>query len=124
MAALALTVLEIAAISVPLIAIVVYQLFNSDLADQMQDDVLEYVAQLLIGTGFLFLISIVAALRWALGLSLSDPAFIAVTTLSFGLSALTVSVLVLPMNLLAITRKDGGQQTLSDTATSSDERSC
>jgi len=79
MAALALTVLETAAISVPLIAIVVYQLFNSDLAGQMQEEVLEYVAQLLIGTGLLFLISVVMALRWVLELSLSDPALISIT---------------------------------------------
>ena len=120
MATVALTVLEIIAISVPLIAIVVIQIFSSDLDDRMSDEVLKTISQLLIGTGFLFLIGIVATLDGILALELSPSILLGATGLAFGLTSLVVVVLVFPTYLLAASTGRVEQTKLPETDESSD----
>ena len=120
MAAIGLTVLEIIAISVPLIAIVVMQIFSSDLDDRMSDEVLKTISQLLIGTGFLFLIGIVATLDGILSLALSPSILLGATGLALGLTFLIFAVLVFPMYLFASSTGRIEQTELPDTDESTD----
>lgn len=109
-ATISLSVLEIIAISVPLIAIVVIQIFSSDLDDRMSDEILRIVSRLLILTGFFFLIGIIGSFDAILSLSLDPSILVGTVGLAFGLSLLVVVVLMFPMYLLA-TSTGGVEQT-------------
>jgi len=116
MADAAFTILEITTIAVPLIAIVVFQIFSSNLDERMPDDALRMVGQILIVTGFLFIIGLVFTLDAIVTMSLSQGVLIGTTALVLGLSLLTIVVLVFPMYLLASSTSDTEQKELSDVA--------
>lgn len=116
MISLALTVLEIAAISVPLIAILVVQILRTDvLNERVPDELLEYVSRLLVATSLLFVAAIVAAMSLAFESGLSLLGLISVTALGLGLALLSIVALFFPLVSLSLFRGDTEQQTLSET---------
>jgi len=117
MLSLALSVFEITAISVPLVAILVVQILRTDkLNKRVPDELLEYVSQLLVITGFLFVAAIVAAMSLAFESGLSLFGLISVTALSLGLSLLSIVVLVFPLVSRSLFADNTEQQTLSETS--------
>ncbi|SNR49147.1 hypothetical protein [Halorubrum vacuolatum] len=114
MAEPAFSVLEIIAIAVPLIAIVVFQIFSSNLDERMPDEALKMIGRLLIVTGFLFIVGLVFTLDAILRTSLDSGLLVGTTVLVFGLSFLTMVVLVFPMYLLVKSEDETQQTELSD----------
>jgi Na+/proline symporter len=116
MVSLALTVLEITAISVPLIAILVVQILRTDVINErVPDELLEYVSRLLVATSLLFVAAIVAAMSLALESGLSLLGLGSVTSLGLGLALLSIVALFFPLVSLSLFRDETEQQTLSET---------
>lgn len=118
----ALTILEITAISVPLIAILVIQIFRTeDLHDRASNDVLEYLSRLLVGAALLFVATILAAITLGINSAQSVAEAFSIATLGMGLAFVTIVVLIFPMVALATFGDDTEQQRLSDTASEEDK---
>jgi len=116
MVSLALSVLEITAISVPLIAILVVQILRTDVLNKrVPDELLEYVSRLLVATSLLFVAAIVAAMSLAFESGLSLFGLASVAFLGLGLSLLSIVALFFPLVSLSLFREDTEQQTLSET---------
>lgn len=115
MVSLALTVLEITAISVPLIAILVVQILRTDVINErVPDELLEYVSRLLVATSLLFVAAIVAAMSLALESGLSLLGLGSVISLGLGLALLSIVALFFPLVSLSLFRDETEQQTLSE----------
>ncbi|OYR86240.1 hypothetical protein DJ71_01430 [Halorubrum sp. E3] len=116
MTGLALSVLEITAISVPLVAILVIQILRTDeLNEFVPDDLLRYVNRLLIATSLLFVLAIVSAMSLAFESGLSLRGLASVTFLGVGLSLLAIVVLFFPLVALSLFGENTEQATLSET---------
>ena len=122
MTSLALSVLEITAISVPLVAILVIQILRTDeLNEFVPDELLRYVNRLLIATSLLFVLAIVSSMNLAFESALSPLGLASVTFLGVGLSLLAVVVLFFPLVALTFFREETEQTTLSETDGKSDD---
>ncbi|QKY17729.1 hypothetical protein [Halorubrum sp. CBA1229] len=122
MTSLALAVLEITAISVPLVAILVIQILRTDeLNEFVPDDLLRYVNRLLIATSLLFVLAIVSSMSLAFESGLSLWGLASVTFLGVGLSLLAIVVLFFPLVALNLFGENTEQATLSETTSESED---
>ncbi|WP_256403685.1 hypothetical protein [Halorubrum salinum] len=123
MTSFALSVLEITAISVPLVAILVIQILRTDeLNEFVPDELLRYVNRLLIATSLLFVLAIVSSMSLAFESGLSLLGLASVTFLGVGLSLLAIVVLFFPLVALTLFGEETEQATLSETADEGDNR--
>lgn len=116
MVSLALSVLEVTAISVPLIAILVVQILRTDVLNKrVPNDLLEYVSRLLVATSLLFVAAIVAAMSLAFESGIPLLGLASISFLGLGLALLSIVALFFPLVSLSLFREDTEQQTLSET---------